>query len=76
MTLSEIYDQLNNGNYTVVESEIKRLNTLYRAGKPDIKDKEYDILIETFKFLYPTSDIFTSGVIESEDEINPERKEN
>jgi DNA ligase (NAD+) len=75
MTLSEIYDQLNNGNYAVVESEIKRLNTLYRAGKPEIKDKEYDILIETFQFLCPNSDVFNSGVIESEDEINPERKE-
>ena len=73
MILQEIYTELNNGNYSVVENEIKKLNKKYRDGIPEITDPEYDKLIETFKFLCPDSDIFKSGVIE--DVVNPDRAE-
>ena len=72
MILQEIYTELNNGNYSVVENEIKKLNKKYRDGITEISDKEYDKLIETFKFLCPDSDIFKSGVIE---DVNPDRAE-
>ena len=73
MKLTEIYKELDNGNYSVVENEIKKLNKKYRDGIPEITDPEYDKLIETFKFLCPDSDIFKSGVIE--DVVNPDRAE-
>lgn len=75
MKLSEIYVELNNGNLDIVTEEVKRLNKLYRDGKPEIKDPEYDALISAIKSVDPENEIFMSGVIESIDEVNPERKE-
>lgn len=75
MTLSEIYIELNKGNFKTVANEIKRLNDLYRKGDSEISDPEYDRLIETFKFVDPTNEIFQSGVIETSEEVNSERKE-
>jgi NAD-dependent DNA ligase len=75
MTLSEIYTALNNGDLKTVTIEIKRLNKLYRDGDPEITDPEYDRLIETVKFVDPENELFTSGVIETVEEINPERKD-
>ena len=75
MTLSEIYVELNNGNFDVVTEQVKILNKLYREGNPLITDKEYDTLISTIKSVDPENEIFISGVIESVDEVNPERKE-
>lgn len=73
MTLTEIYTELNNGNYPIVEAEIKILNKKYRDGDPQITDKEYDTLLSTFKFVCPESVIFKSGVIESD--VKSDRKE-
>lgn len=75
MTLSEIYIELNNGNLEVVVEEIKRLNKLYRTGDSEISDPEFDRLIETFKMVDPENEIFKSGVLETADDINPERKD-
>ena len=72
MTLSEIYIELNNGNYKTVTLEVKKLNKAYRDGNPEITDPEYDQLINTIKFINPENEIFDSGVI---DEVNPDRKE-
>lgn len=74
MTLSEIYIALNNGNYSTVTSEVKRLNSLYRHGKPEILDPEYDRLLETIKAVNPENEIFKSGVIETI-EVDSDRKE-
>ena len=74
MTLSEIYIALNSGDYKTVAIEIKKLNKAYRDGNTQITDPEYDRLIETVKFVNPENEIFTSGVIETEGEINITRK--
>lgn len=73
MILQEIYTELNNGNYSVVENEIKKLNKKYRDGIPEITDPEYDKLLDAFKVVMPSSKIFDSGVIENE--VNPDRAE-
>lgn len=75
MILSEIYKALNNGDFNTVATEIKRLNNLYRKGDTEISDPEYDKLVKAFQHLDPENEIFKSGVIETVDEINPERKE-
>lgn len=75
MKLSEIYVELNNGNLDIVTEEVKRLNKLYRDGDTEITDPEYDALISAIKSVDPENEIFMSGVIESIDEVNPERKE-
>lgn len=75
MTLSEIYIELNNGNIEVVVEEIKRLNKLYRTGDSEISDPEFDRLIETLKMVDPENEIFKSGVLETAEDINPERKD-
>lgn len=74
MTLSEIYIALNNGDYKTVTVEIKKLNKAYRDGNTQITDPEYDRLLETVKFVNPENELFTSGVIETEGEINTTRK--
>jgi len=75
MTLSEIYVLLSNGDYKTVTIEIKKLNKAYRDGNTQITDSEYDRLVETVKLINPENEIFTSGVIETEDDINPDRKD-
>jgi len=75
MTLSEIYILLNNGDYKTVTTEIKNLNNLYRKGDSQITDPEYDRLIATVKIVDPENEIFTSGVIETAEDINPNRKD-
>jgi NAD-dependent DNA ligase len=74
MKLSEIYTALNNNELNIVYEEIKKLNKSYREGNPLISDKEYDKLIETFRFVDPDNEIFTSGVIETV-EVSSDRKE-
>jgi DNA ligase (NAD+) len=75
MTLSEIYKALNNKDFNTVATEIKRLNNLYRKGDSEISDPDYDKLLKAFQHLDPENEIFKSGLIETADEINPERKE-
>jgi NAD-dependent DNA ligase len=75
MTLSEIYIALANGDFKTVTSEVKALNKLYRIGDPQITDPEYDRLIYTIQSVDPENEIFTSGVIETLDEVNPDRAE-
>lgn len=75
MTLSEIYIELNDGNMEVVVEEVKRLNNLYRTGDSEISDPEFDRLIDTIKMVDPENEIFKSGVLETVDDINPERKD-
>ena len=75
MTLSEIYIALSNGDFKTVTSEVKRLNKLYRIGDTEITDSEYDRLINTIMSVDPENEIFTSGVIETVDEVNPDRAE-
>jgi len=75
MTLSEIYIELSNGNMDVVVEEVKRLNNLYRIGDPEITDPEFDRLIDAIKMVDPENEIFKSGLIETVDDINPERKD-
>jgi NAD-dependent DNA ligase len=79
MTLSEIYialaDAALNGNdFSTVTAEVKRLNRLYRQGKPEILDPEYDRLIDTIRAVNPENEIFQSGVIETI-EVDSDRKE-
>lgn len=74
MTLSEIYTLIDNGEYSKVTEEIKELNIKYRKGDAQITDPEYDKLLKKFESVDPTNEIFTSGVIESEDEISEGRK--
>lgn len=74
MTLSEIYIALDNGDFETVTIEVKRLNIAYRKGDPQITDPEYDKLIKAIEFVDPTNEIFESGVIETESDINPDRK--
>ena len=73
MTITEIYSELNSGNYAVVEAEIIELNRLYRKGDSPITDPEYDKLLDAFKVVMPSSKIFDSGVIE--DDVDPDRAE-
>jgi NAD-dependent DNA ligase len=75
MTLSEIYIALANGELKKVTAEVKELNRLYRIGDPQITDPEYDRLISTIQSVDPKNEIFDSGVIETLDEVNPERAE-
>ena len=75
MTLSEIYILLDNGDFKTVAIEVKKLNKAYRDGDPQITDPEYDRLIETIKLVNPENEIFTSGVIETLDEVDSDRKE-
>ena len=78
MTLSEIYIALYDANhskdYSIVTTEVKKLNLAYRNGDPLITDSEYDTLLQCIKFANPENEIFNSGVIETEEEINPTRK--
>jgi len=75
MILSEIYTALDNKDYTTVANEIKTFNYLYRKGDSEITDLEYDKLLKAFELADPTNEIFESGVIETEGEVNPNRKE-
>ena len=75
MTISEIYILLNDNKFAEVTAEVKKLNKAYRDGNPQITDLEYDRLIETIKFVNPENEIFTSGVIETLDEVDSDRKE-
>ncbi len=75
MKLSEIYILLNNGDYKTVTVELKKLNKAYRDGNTQITDAEYDRLIESVKLVNPENEIFTSGVIETLDEVDSDRKE-
>lgn len=72
MMLDKIYEAINNGDFNFVTEEIKKINKSYRNGDTLISDKEYDKLIETFKFVDPENEIFKSGVIE---EVDSDRKE-
>jgi len=74
MTISEIYTALNNNELEIVSNEIKKFNKAYRDGNPLISDKEYNKLIETFRFVDPNNELFKSGVIEVV-EVNSNRKE-
>lgn len=74
MTLSEIYVALNNGDLKTVTVEVKKFNKAYRDGGPLITDPEYDRLLETIKLVDPENEIFTSGVIETVDEVDSDRK--
>jgi NAD-dependent DNA ligase len=75
MTISEIYILLNDNKFAEVTAEVKKLNKSYRDGNPLITDLEYDRLLETIKFVNPENEIFTSGVIETLDEVDSDRKE-
>lgn len=75
MELQEIYTLMNNGDYSKVAEEIKKLNKLYRIGNTKVTDKEYDKLLSDFKNFDQNNEIFKFGVIESEEDVNPERKE-
>jgi DNA ligase (NAD+) len=75
MTISEIYILLNDNKFIEVTAEVKKLNKAYRDGSPLITDPEYDRLIETIKLVDPENEIFTSGVIETLDEVDSDRKE-
>ncbi len=74
MTLSEIYNLLDEQKFTEVTTEIKKLNKSYRDGNPLVTDLEYDKLVETLEFLDPDNQIFKSGVIETI-EVDSNRKE-
>lgn len=71
MTLSEIHELLTDGNYL---EAIKILNDLYRQGTPLVTDAEYDSILEDFKQIDPTNELFKTGVIESI-EVDSARKE-
>jgi len=47
-----------------LRNEILRLNSLYRQGKPEVSDVEYDALVEQLKAMSPDDDFFRSGVAE------------
>jgi len=75
MTLSEIYILLDECRFAEVTAEVKKLNKAYRDGNPQITDLEYDRLLEIIKFVDPNNDLFNSGVIETLDEVDSDRKE-
>ena len=62
MELFEIRELLTDGNYL---DAIKILNDLYRQGTPLVTDVEYDSILEYFKQIDPTNELFKSGVIET-----------
>lgn len=47
-----------------LRNEILRLNSLYRQGKPEVSDVEYDALVEQLRTMAPDDDFFRSGVAE------------
>lgn len=47
-----------------LRNEILRLNSLYRQGKPEVSDVEYDSLVEQLRAISPDDDFFRSGVAE------------
>lgn len=47
-----------------LRNEILRLNSLYRQGKPEVSDVEYDSLVEQLRAISPDDDFFKSGVAE------------
>lgn len=47
-------------NKQELAQEIKRLNTLYRAGTPEVSDAEYDALLEKWRQLEPDADWFST----------------
>jgi DNA ligase (NAD+) len=74
MTFEEIKRLMKYSMITPAEEAIKKLNDSYRNGNPEVTDSEYDELIEMFKSLDPTNEIFKTGVIEQID-VNSARKE-
>lgn len=48
-------------NKQKLSQEIKRLNTLYRAGTPEVSDAEYDALLEKWRQLEPDADWFSTA---------------
>ena len=75
MKLSEIYQLINDGKIDEAIEELVILNYEYRQGTPLISDPDYDKLYNTLKQLKPNHPVFSSGVIESVDEVDPDRKE-
>lgn len=51
-------------SYRELRNEILRLNSLYRQGKPEVSDVEYDSLVEQLRAISPDDDFFKSGVAE------------
>lgn len=47
-----------------LRNEILRLNSLYRQGKPEVSDVEYDSLVEQLRAISPDDDFFKSGIVE------------
>lgn len=47
-----------------LRNEILRLNSMYRQGKPEVSDVEYDALVEQLRAMSPDDDFFRSGVAE------------
>lgn len=49
---------------TELEDRIVYLNKLYREGRPEVNDEEYDLLLEVLKESQPESFLLQKGVIE------------
>lgn len=47
-----------------LRNEILRLNSLYRQGKPEVSDVEYDALVEQLRAMASDDEFFRSGVAE------------
>lgn len=47
-----------------LRNKILRLNSLYRQGKPEVSDTEYDSLVEQLRVISPDDKFFKSGVVE------------
>lgn len=47
-----------------LRNEILRLNSLYRQGKPEVSDVDYDALVEQLRAMAPDDEFFRSGVAE------------